>query len=127
MKKGYLWGIAGIGIALVLIGGSVYTQNTAPGEYDQFAQCLGEQGLKFYGAFWCPHCNDQKEMFGNSAKHLPYIECSTANRRGQLNVCEDAGITAYPTWHFPNGEEVTGVLSFEALSEKSGCALPQQQ
>ena len=30
-----------------------------------------------YGAYWCPHCAHQKELFGAEAWSLiPYVECS---------------------------------------------------
>lgn len=29
-----------------------------------------------YGAFWCPHCEDQREAFGREAMaDFPYVEC----------------------------------------------------
>ena len=94
-----------------------------PGEYDAFATCLTESGAKLYGAYWCPHCNEQKEMFGKSVKKINYIECSLPNRGGQNQFCSQAGIRAYPTWEFADGIKVEGKFSFEQLSEKTGCAL----
>lgn len=98
-----------------------------PGQLDGFAQCLKDQGATFYGAFWCPHCADQKKMFGSSKKLLPYVECSTANGQGQLSVCRDKAIESYPTWEFSNEERETGTLSLQELSEKTSCALPPTQ
>ena len=116
--------------AVVLIGLGVLTyfiiRNSKPDPNDPrtvFAQCLGEKGAKFYGAFWCPHCQNQKKIFGRSAKALPYIECSTANK--EMNqVCKDAGITGYPTWVFADGSRLNGEVPFTALAEKTGCAVP---
>lgn len=99
--------------------------NKGPAKYDAFATCLKETGTKFYGAFWCPHCQQQKKMFGSSAKKLPYIECSTANGQGMLDVCKNAGVDSYPTWEFPDGSRVSGEQSLETLSQKSSCQLPQ--
>ncbi len=31
------------------------------------AQHLKQTEAKFYGAFWCPHCHDQKQLFGQEA------------------------------------------------------------
>lgn len=87
------------------------------------AQCLTEKGAKFYGAFWCPHCKNQKEMFGESASLLPYVECSTPDGNGQLDVCKDNKITSYPTWEFSDGSRESGEVSLEKLSEKTGCQL----
>lgn len=73
---------------------------------DDFAKCISSKGIKFYGAHWCPHCKDQKALFGDSAQYLPYIECSTPDstpeNNTQLQVCIDAGIQSYPTWDFSN-------------------------
>jgi hypothetical protein len=111
------------GIAVVLvIAGIIYLQN-APGEYDEFAQCLTDKGAMMYGAYWCGHCNDQKEMFGNSWKHIDYVECSLPNNGGQTKECSDAGIRGYPTWEFSDGSRESGKLSFELLSLKTGCSL----
>lgn len=96
-----------------------------PGDLDTFAMCLADSGAKFYGTFWCPHCNNQKAMFGNSARLLPYIECSTPDGRGQTQECADAGITGYPTWEFADGSRIGGETELSVLSDKTGCVLPQ--
>jgi len=95
-----------------------------PGKYDTFASCLSDQGAKFYGAFWCPHCQEQKARFGKSEKLLPYVECSEPSGKGQLQVCTDARVESYPTWEFADGSRLSGTQSLEALAEKTGCALP---
>jgi len=112
-------------IALVLfglIGWAVYSNNS-PGKLDQFAQCLKDKGATFYGAFWCPHCQNQKQLFGNSAKLLPYVECSTPSRQ-QLAICDEAQIKSYPTWRFADKTELTGEVPLSQLAEKTSCALP---
>ena len=111
-------------VALVLLAMSAFWYRSQPGKLDTFAQCLGEKGATFYGAFWCPHCQNQKALFGNSAKLLPYIECSTSDGKQQLQICSDAGITGYPTWEFANGERLSGEVELKVLSEKTGCELP---
>ncbi len=116
-----------IAIGIIIIGAGVFyfvNANSKPGKYDEFAKCLTASGAKFYGAFWCPHCQNQKAEFGKSAKYLPYIECSTLDGKGQLQVCKDAGIESYPTWVFPDGTRDSGEISFEELSQKTNCPLP---
>lgn len=98
---------------------------TTPGKYDALAQCIADSGAKFYGAFWCPHCQNQKKMFGKSEKLLPYIECSTANGQEQLQVCTDASINGYPTWEFADSSRLNGEISLEQLAEKTSCELPK--
>lgn len=78
-----------------------------------------------YGAYWCPHCQEQKKMFGGSWDKVDYIECSLPNRAGETAICNQAGITSYPTWQFADGTRKTGTLSLEDLSFFSGCALEE--
>ena len=111
---------------IVIVGGLwyAYKVSNGPGEYDSFAQCIKDSGTKFYGAFWCPHCQKQKKLFKKSVKLLPYIECSTADGKNQTQACKDAGVESYPTWVFPDNSRLTGELSFKQLAEKSNCPLP---
>ncbi len=121
VKKNHL--IAGLVILAAVAVGFVLMAPQAEGKYDEFAQCLTENGATFYGAFWCPHCKDQKEMFGVSFQHVNYVECSTPDGQSQLPVCVNAGIQAYPTWAFNDGSRQTGALSLQVLAEKTGCNL----
>jgi len=123
MKK-FIW----ILVLVAVVGGLVWLVKTPgkPGKLDAFAQCIKDSGTKYYGAFWCPNCKNQEAMFGRSAKLLPRIECSTPDGRGQLPVCKEANIEGYPTWHFANGQRVTGTQTLENLASATGCALPQQ-
>ena len=116
--------IAIIIIVVLVAGYFMWTESQKPGPYDDFAKCLNEKGVKFYGAFWCPHCQNQKKTFGTSAKYLPYIECSTADGNNQLKVCIDANIEGYPTWEFADKSRQTGEMTLQQLSDRSGCVLP---
>jgi len=91
--------------------------------YDNFAQCLSNNGAKVYGTFWCTYCEKQKTMFGDSWKYIKYIECSLPDRSGQTEECNQAGIEGYPTWKFSNGEKIVGFATFEQLSQQSDCKL----
>lgn len=113
-----------IGGAVVIIAGLAIWHAATPGKLDAFTQCLTEQKVTFYGAFWCPHCQAQKQLFGKSAKSLPYVECSTPDGQGVTQVCKDAGIQSYPTWQFADGSRTSGEQTLQALAEKSGCTLP---
>lgn len=118
-------------IAVVSLG-YWYFEGQQPGDYDKFAQCLSDKGAKFYGAFWCPHCQAQKALFGKSKTLLPYVECSTADSKGQTQICKDKNIVSYPTWSFPivpvapatsTEEFVSGEQSLEELAAKTGCEI----
>jgi hypothetical protein len=115
-----------IGLVIIIVAGfGIYTgmKTEKPGKFDTFAQCIRDSGAEFYGAFWCPHCQDQKKEFGTSAQYLPYVECSNPDN-SQTQVCIDKKIESYPTWRFKDGTEQTGKLSFEVLAEKTSCPLP---
>lgn len=84
------------------------------------AEWLTQNNVKMYGAYWCPHCSDQKDIFGTVAfKKVNYIECSTPDGRGQTQQCKDANITSYPTWEFSDGSRVSNVLTLEELKSKT--------
>ena len=114
-------------MAVILIAAVVFSSKAGglPGKYDEFAQCLTDKGAKFYGAFWCPHCTDQKAMFGKSVSKLPYTECSNPDRT-MNQTCVDLNIKTYPTWEFADGERMEGVKTLAELAEKTSCALPTE-
>lgn len=125
MNKNTIITIIVIVIVILVIVLIAYRGSQKPGKYDKFAVCLEEKEAVFYGAFWCPHCQDQKKAFGKSAKLLPYVECSTPDGRSQLEICKEAEIEGYPTWEFADGSRLSGNIPLEELSEKTGCLLPQ--
>ncbi len=96
-----------IAVAIIGLGYMAYKDSSTPGQYDGLAQCLKDKGAIFYGAFWCPHCQATKKLFGKSAKLLPYVECSSADGQSQLPICKDKNVESYPTWSFPEGVTVT--------------------
>jgi hypothetical protein len=91
---------------------------------DAFARCLGTKGAKMYGAYWCPHCADQKDLFGSSFEYAPYIECGIKGSQAEAQVCVDAGVKHFPTWTFADGARVEGEHALEFLGEATGCPLP---
>jgi glutaredoxin len=109
--------LAIIGIIVVLAGYGMFKSATSPGDYDDFADCLTNKGIKMYGTEWCSHCKDQKELFGKSFKKVDYIDCDA--RRSE---CKDAGVNSYPTWII-DGEQYSGTQSLRELVELSDCNL----
>jgi Zn ribbon nucleic-acid-binding protein len=119
-------GIVAVVIALVAIGAALFYWQSymqKPGQLDAFAQCLGDKGAKFYGAYWCPHCQAQKALFGKSKDKLPYVECA-AEGKAQADECATAGVEGYPTWIFADSSRESGELTLEKLAQKTGCTLP---
>ena len=80
---------------------------------------LRDSGARFYGAYWCPACQEQKELFTASVDRLPYIECTPEGRSGPRAVdCLTRNIGQYPTWII-DGQRHTGVVSVETLGRLS--------
>lgn len=119
----WIWVLLGISAGLTAY---VYIKTLPPpfGMYDAFAKCIASTTTKFYGAYWCPHCHNQKNEFGDAAQYLPYVECALPDGSGQTQVCIDNKITNYPTWVFPDGSRLVGETPLATLSEKTGCPLP---
>ena len=125
MKKGPLMFWVAVIVLVVAALGAVLFVKSGPGNLDSFAQCLKDKGAVFYGAFWCPHCQNTKRLFGSSERLLPYVECSTPDGKGQLQACIDKKVESYPTWEFSDGSRLTGELTLQELAEKTGCPLPE--
>ena len=88
---------------------------------EKLAKCLTAAGAKMYGAYWCPHCADQKKLFGDSFKFVSYVECDAKGENANPETCKKAGIEGYPTWIFSDGKKVTGTQKLAKLSELSNC------
>ncbi len=100
------------------VGDSI-TTTSGPAEI-ALARHLSQIGAKMYGAFWCPHCFDQKQFFGKAAfAQIEYIECDPNGKNAKVLLCQVAGIAGYPTWEI-NGQKYEGVLSLQRLAELSG-------
>ncbi|KAL0798489.1 hypothetical protein Bca101_053664 [Brassica carinata] len=92
------------------------------------AKHLNSIGAKMYGAFWCSHCLEQKEMFGReAAKLLNYVECFPEGYKKGVQIfkaCSDARIEGFPTWMI-NGQVLSGEVELAELAEMSGFTLDQ--
>ena len=79
-------------------------------------------GARFFGAWTCPACFRQMNLFGKQAgAEMPYVECRKPEPLPtQAEACREAGIRAYPTWVLSDGQRREGVQSLEALSTWTG-------
>jgi hypothetical protein len=126
-KEGPRWIWLGLALAFALIAWGIYFfefYRKPASTLDGFAKCLSRKGGKMYGAWWCPHCADQKEMFGYAFQYVNYIECSPPGQRTQNAVCAQAGLKGYPTWQFADGSRAAGTQTLTTLSQRTGCQLP---
>lgn len=103
-------------------GESVAEGEDAP-DLVAFAKALTASGAKFYGSAWCFFCTQQKELFQDGARFLPFVESSNPDRT--LNAVGAAnGIETFPTWIFDDGTRVTGAQTLQQLSELADVAIP---
>lgn len=115
-------------ITILLIFSLIFISacNSKPtGNLDDFAKCITEKGTIFYGAYWCPHCIKNKEMFGNSINYINYVECAIQGSNEQNPICVLEGVKGYPTWKFSDNSTHEGEITLQELSTKTGCVLPK--
>jgi hypothetical protein len=120
----WLWIVLAAVVVVAAWGTYDYFYYRKVSTLDGFAQCLTDKGTKMYGAWWCPHCADQKEMFGYAFQYVNYTECSPEGQRTMNEACTKAGIKGYPTWQFADGSRVQGPQPLTVLADKTGCKLP---
>jgi uncharacterized membrane protein/glutaredoxin len=104
--------------------GPPITTASGPAEV-ALARYLKDSGAVMYGAWWCPHCHDQKQLFGAEATTaLNYVECAEDGQNPQPDLCRSKPqITGFPTWEI-NGEFYSGTQSLARLAELSGYTGP---
>ena len=116
-----------VGAAIVLVLGlhlhfsGVF--DPAAGPEDPYLKALAthlqDSGARFYGAYWCRACQEQKALFAASVKRLPYTECAPSGPNGPLTAaCTVQDIRRYPTW-IVDGRRLTGVVDVERLARTS--------
>jgi uncharacterized membrane protein/glutaredoxin len=84
------------------------------------AEHLTASGAALYTAYWCPHCHEQKELFGREATaKLKVIECAPDGQNSQKALCDAKKIEGFPSWEI-NGTVNSGVKPLAKLAEDSG-------
>ena len=82
------------------------------------ARHLASTGAVMYGAYWCPHCREQKEMFSEAAAMQPYVECDPKGSGARPDLCERASVKSFPTWVIGD-HRLVGAQSLDALARAS--------
>ncbi len=114
MKK-FLW------LSLFLVFGVLAgCQKTEVAMHDNFAQCLTDKNVKMYGTERCPHCKEQKKLFGASFKRVTYIDCDKDSMK-----CNLAGVEWFPTRIGLDGVKRAGTQPLEDLAKNYGCSLDE--
>lgn len=97
------------------------TSGYAPADSFQtgLAMYMGQRGAVMYGSYKCPHCNQQKQMFGGAFKYIKYVECNPGGENANPSLCLAKGIINYPTWEI-DGRFYEGAMPLEDLASISG-------
>ena len=126
----------------VLIGGLIWSNNVDPSnaidvsnnaekvspaittssspQKVKFAKFLTDNNFKMYSAYWCPHCHDQKQLFGKKAvNELIVVECAKDGKDNQYKLCKEKQIEGFPSWEI-NGKIYSGVKDLNDLAIITG-------
>ncbi|HII71633.1 TPA: hypothetical protein HA265_02655 [Candidatus Woesearchaeota archaeon] len=112
--------IIGLGLIALLLFSGCSSPNL-----DDFAKCVNSTGMKMYGTFWCPHCQNVKKSFGTSFEFIDYTECDEGGPKGNPLKCQYADVKGYPTFIFGDGMRIEGEMSIGLIADKTGCELPE--
>ena len=89
------------------------------GYIERLAKFLNEKGMVMYGAYWCSHCKQQKEAFGDAFQYVDYVECDAKGPNPNPDECAAQGITGYPTWIY-QGKQYSGFQDLSKLAQIVG-------
>ena len=112
-----------------------FTVTDTSGESEiQLARHLKDTGAKMYSAYWCPHCYEQKKLFGVAAlDDLPFVECAPDGKNTQTAACQEIAAKAekllgqpfgFPTWEI-NSKFYSGQQTLQNLATYSDYKGPQ--
>lgn len=107
------------------ISGNPITTTSGESEL-ALAEHLTQSGATMYAAYWCPHCFNQKQLFGKEAvSRLNYVECAEDGKGAQPGLCKAEGVQGYPTWKI-NGQALPiGAKTLQELADVSGYQGPR--
>jgi uncharacterized membrane protein len=122
--------VAAAGIVGVVFAAGTYVIQREPigiPDYTAEAECLTEKGVVMYGAYWCPKCERQKQLFGDAFSAITYVECDPRGEGAEPERCLSRGISGTPTWlqETPEGTELgrlEGVQDVLVLAERFDCS-----
>ncbi len=102
------------------IASSVKIETVSGAAETALVEYLAASDVKFYGAYWCAHCQQQKSLFGAAAAaKLPYIECAADGQNSQRQLCKDKNIQMFPTWAI-DGKYYPGTKDLKEIAKMTG-------
>lgn len=82
----------------------------------RLAKNLTEKDVVLYGSYQSAELKQQKDLFGNAASYLNYVECDAAGPNSNPDECIGQNIKIYPTWIYA-GKSYTGIQSLSDLAK----------
>jgi glutaredoxin len=101
-------------IAIIIFSFIILNTNNKAEISKETAKCIGDKST-LYVQLGCPHCEDQKEMFGENLQHINVIDCYYEKEK-----CISQNISMIPTWDISDKYYV-GVQSIDKLKTLTGC------
>jgi len=86
---------------------------------EKLARHLTASGMILYGAYWDQDTNSQKEIFGDAARLIDYVECDQAGTDPNPDECVAQNILIYPTWIYKE-QQYNHLQSLADLAKISG-------
>ena len=97
---------------------AVDTSGYSADQVEKLAQCLTDKGIVMYGTTRCPHCQNQKKRFGESAELITFVDCDESRIQ-----CQAAGVEGFPTRIAPDWQKYSGDQPLESLATIGACEL----
>lgn len=82
----------------------------------QLAKSLSDKGMVLFGAYWSEDSKKQKDLFGDAAKYIDYVECDQSGANANSDECIARKIETYPTWVY-NNTEYKGIKTLSDLAQ----------
>lgn len=103
-----------LGVILFAIGILYFKSKIVHDPSEDIIKCISENSVLYVQA-GCPHCETQKQKFGDKLELLNIIDCTK-----DTEECISKGIRFIPTWIF-NNTYIEGDYSIEELKEMMNC------
>jgi len=110
--------VAGVSTENPVSENSADTTSNVP-YVEKLAQHLSSNGVILYGAYWDQKTEEQKKLFGDSARLVDYVECDQAGTDPNPDECVAQNITVYPTWVYQE-KQYQNIQSLAELAKISG-------
>ncbi len=90
------------------------------GDYvERLAKNMRDKGMVLFGSYQSKDSKEQKELFGDAAKYLDYVECDASGPNANPDECIAQNIDIYPTWLF-NEKSYSGKKTLAEISSIIG-------